>query len=55
MNEKTIIFPIATMKEILGNAIVYADYIARNHACQIVRSGAKEFSAECEKELAKLK
>lgn len=55
MNKKTIIFPVVTLKEILGNAIVYADYIAGNHACQIVRSGAKQFSAECEKELARLK
>jgi hypothetical protein len=55
MNEKTIIFPITTLKEILGNAIVYADYIAGNHSCEIVRSGAKSFSAECEKELARVK
>jgi len=44
-----------TLKEILGNAIVYSDYIAVNHDCQIVRKGAKEFSESCEKTLQELK
>lgn len=54
MNEKTITYSVTSLRTILANAIVYADYIAGNHACQIVRKGAKEFSAECEKELARL-
>jgi hypothetical protein len=55
MNEKTIIFPVRTLKEIIANAIVYSDYIAGNHPCEVVRSGAKQFSADCEKELAQIK
>jgi hypothetical protein len=55
MNEKTILFSVRDLKEILGNAIVYADYIAGNHADELVRSGAKQFSADCEKELARIK
>jgi hypothetical protein len=39
---------------ILANAIVYADYIAGNHNCQIVRQGARSFSAECEQQLAEI-
>lgn len=55
MNEKTILYPVRDLKEILANAIVYADYIAGNHSSEIVKKGAKEFSADCEKELARLK
>jgi hypothetical protein len=55
MNEKTILYPVRDLKEILANAIVYADYIAGNHTCEVVRSGAKQFSADCEKELARIK
>lgn len=52
---KTTLFPVTTLKEILSNAIVYADYIAGNHNCEVVRSGAKQFSSDCEKELARVK
>jgi hypothetical protein len=42
------------LRDTLANAIVYADYIARNHNCEIVRQGAQDFSAECEQQLAEL-
>jgi hypothetical protein len=42
------------LNNILANAIVYADYVAGNHSCQVVRQGARDFSAECEQQLAKL-
>ena len=42
------------LREIIGNAIVYSDYNAGNHPCQVVRSGAKEFSKELEQKLLSL-
>jgi hypothetical protein len=42
------------LHNILANAIVYADYVAVNHSCQVVRQGARDFSAECEQQLTKL-
>jgi len=42
------------LRDILANAIVYADYIAGNHSCQVVRQGARDFSAECEQQLEKM-
>ena len=56
MNESTSHITISRLqlRDILANAIVYADYIASNHSCQVVRQGAQEFSAECEQQLVKM-
>jgi hypothetical protein len=42
------------LRDILANAIVYADYIAGKHSCQVVRQGAQDFSTECEEQLVKM-
>lgn len=42
------------LHNIIANAIVYADYIAGNHGCQVVRQGARDFSVECEQQLTKM-
>ena len=60
MNETLQSSPVTTiistrlLKEILSNAIVYADYVAGNMNSKEVKDGAKQFSAECEKQLARL-
>lgn len=46
--------PRLQLRDILANAIVYADYIAGNHDCEIVRQGARDFSAECEQQLTQM-
>jgi hypothetical protein len=53
-NNAHITIPRLQLYNILANAIVYADYIAGNHNCQIVRQGARSFSAECEQQLAEI-
>lgn len=56
MNESTSHITISRLqlRNVLANAIVYADYIAGNHSCQVVRQGARDFSAECEQQLVKM-
>lgn len=49
-----ITIPRLQLRDILANAIVYADYIAGNHNCEIVRQGARDFSAECEQQLTQM-
>lgn len=53
-NNAHITIPRLQLRDILANAIVYADYIARNHDSEIVRTGARDFSAECEQQLTQM-
>ena len=53
-NNTHITIPRLQLRDVLANAIVYADYIAGNHNCEIVRQGARDFSAECEQQLVEI-